>query len=201
MNQNSFTNIILQNSYDNFANALKFSQCNRCELSKSRENIVVDRGNPKAKVLIIGEAPGKNEDASGQPFVGRAGKMLDEMMKTIDFNTEQDALVTNIIKCRPPKNRVPKQKEVEACLPFLYRQIELLRPKTIILLGATAFKRLLPHVKFSSMKDIVGKIFTDEKIKGTKLIALFHPAYLLYDPRKKEEMKHHLKQLKIKKIL
>jgi uracil-DNA glycosylase family 4 len=201
MNKKLVKNIISRNTYDAFATALKTSNCNQCALSESRQNIVVDRGNPQAKVLIIGEAPGKNEDETGQPFVGRAGKMLDEMMRTINFDTQKDALIANIVKCRPPENRVPKQKEVEACLPFLHRQIELLKPKTIILLGATAFKRILPDVKFLSMTDIVGKVFTDEKIKGAKLVTLFHPAYLLYDPRKKEEMKKHLKQLRAKKIL
>lgn len=201
MNQNLTQNVFLQNTYDQFASALKVSNCNLCALSEHRKNIVVHRGNPKSKVLIIGEAPGKNEDDTGYPFVGRAGKMLDEMMRTIDLNTQEDAIIANIVKCRPPQNRVPKQDEVKACLPFLHYQIQLLKPKTIILLGTTAFKRMLPHLKFSSMKDIVGKVFKDDKFAEVNFVTLFHPAYLLYDPRKKEEMKKHLQQLKAKKIL
>src|SRR3989338_3284847 len=121
--------------YTSFKKALLKSNCTRCPLSESRTHIVVDRGNPEAKVVMIGEAPGENEDLQGKAFVGRAGRLLDEMMKEIGFDTNQDSLIINVVKCRPPENRAPRSEEVSACNPFLQKQIELIKPKIILLLG------------------------------------------------------------------
>jgi DNA polymerase len=131
------------NSYPDFKTALIQSACSQCGLSESRTHIVVDRGNPMSRVLIIGEAPGANEDYQGKAFVGRAGRLLDQLMMEIGFDTNRDGLIVNVVKCRPPDNRAPSQEEVDACFPFLKKQIDLVRPKVILLLGATALRHVL----------------------------------------------------------
>ncbi|MBI2094634.1 MAG: uracil-DNA glycosylase [Candidatus Omnitrophica bacterium] len=178
--------------YADFKETLARSNCARCPLSSSRTQIVVDRGNPQAKVLMIGEAPGENEDLQGRAFVGRAGKLLDELMREVGFNTETDGLIINVVKCRPPENRAPAPKEVEACFPFLKKQIELVNPRLILLLGATALKHMVPDKEGSSMKREVGIFFTHAAYPGVELMVLYHPAYLLRDPRKRPLMAEHL---------
>ena len=181
--------------YRTFRQALADSQCRRCGLSQHRTHIVVDRGNPEAKVIFIGEAPGANEDLEGRAFVGRAGRLLDGMLKELGFDTDRDALIINVVKCRPPKNRPPLPEEVEACLPFLRKQVALVRPRLIALLGATALKRLLPEKRDLPMGEQAGKRFQHPDFPGAELMVLFHPAYILRDPRKKPLMREHLGQL------
>lgn len=188
--------ILSSRSYSDFKVELLKSNCDRCALCQSRTHIVPDRGNSQASVMIIGEAPGKNEDAQGRAFVGRAGRLLDQMMKDAGFDTDQDSLIVNVVKCRPPENRAPKPEEVKACLPFLARQIELTKPRYILLLGATAMKHLFPDKKNSGMAGQVGNFFTDPKYPGVQLMVLFHPAYILRDPRKKPLMAEHLERFK-----
>jgi DNA polymerase len=118
-------------------------QCRRCELANSRQQVVVGRGNPHARLLLIGEAPGAEEDASGQPFVGRAGKLLEQLLAAAGLDSERDLYIANVIKCRPPGNRKPSRTEIAACLPWLAQQIALQRPALIGLLGATALEALL----------------------------------------------------------
>ena len=178
--------------YRLFKEALENSACQRCALSESRAHIVVDRGNPAAKVLFIGEAPGENEDLQGRAFVGRAGRLLDEMLKELGFDTNRDALIANVVKCRPPENRAPKPEEAEACLPFLRKQIELVDPRLIVLLGATALKHLLPEKKEFPMAAQAGQCFEHPSYPGRHLMALYHPAYILRDPRKRPLMAQHL---------
>ncbi len=189
--------VLIKNAsnYREFRAKLKASNCQLCPLSKSRTQIVVDRGNPHAKVLFIGEAPGQNEDLQGKAFVGRSGRLLDLMLHELGFETERDALIANVVKCRPPKNRAPLPHEAEQCLPFLRQQIDLMKPKIIGLLGATAHKHLLPSKKHASMKDRVGKFFEHPLYHGIKLIILYHPAYILRDPRKRPLMVSHLRCL------
>lgn len=119
------------------------SQCHRCGLAESRQQVVVGRGNPAARLLLIGEAPGAEEDASGLPFVGRAGKLLEQLLAEAGLDSERDLFIANVIKCRPPGNRKPSRAEIAACRPWLQQQIALQRPQLIALLGATALEALL----------------------------------------------------------
>ena len=190
----------LQNSihgaktYEDFKQKLIASQCTRCGLSASRTYIVVDRGNPASRVLFIGEAPGENEDLQGKAFVGRAGRLLDEMLSALGFDTNRDSLIANVVKCRPPANRAPKPEEAETCLPFLRKQIELVGPQWIVLLGATALKHLIPEKKEFSMEQQAGRFFEHAHYPGARLFVLYHPAYILRDPRKRPLMEQHLKR-------
>lgn len=183
-------------TYREFKEALISSNCTRCALSESRTHIVVDRGNPSAKVLMIGEAPGENEDRQGKAFVGRAGQLLDELMRGIGFDTNQESLIINVVKCRPPENRAPKQEEVSACHPFLKRQLELIQPRIILLLGAVALKHVIPDKGEFSMEREAGTFFDHPAFPGIKFMVLYHPAYILRDPRKKPIMIEHLKRFK-----
>jgi DNA polymerase len=132
-----FLNSILkQPTYAQFKKALQNSGCTQCDLHQGRTHIVVDRGNPKASILIVGEAPGASEDEQGKAFVGRAGRLMDQLMQGIGLDTNRDCLIANIAKCRPPKNRAPFKEEAQTCLPFLKRQIELVNPRVMVLLGA-----------------------------------------------------------------
>lgn len=182
-------------SYAQFKKELIESQCTRCGLSENRTHLVVDRGNPDAKVLFIGEAPGENEDRLGLAFVGRAGKLLDEMLKEIGFDTNRDSLIANVVKCRPPENRAPLPKEAQTCLPFLKKQIELMRPRIIALLGATALRHVAPDKKDFSMEKEAGNFFDHAQYPGVKFLALYHPAFILRDPRKRPVMAEHLRRL------
>ena len=192
---NRQNNLLGAKDYPAFKEALIQSACTQCALSKSRTQLVVDRGNPEAKVLFIGEAPGVNEDLQGKAFVGRAGRLLDDMLKEIGFDTNRDALIANVVKCRPPENRAPKPEEAAACLPFLKKQIELADPRFIVLLGATALKHILPENKDLPMASQAGRCFQHRSYTGKDLMVLYHPAFVLRDPRKKPLMAEHLKRL------
>ena len=183
-------------TYAEFKEALIKSNCTKCPLSEGRRHIVVDRGNPSAKVLMIGEAPGQNEDIQAKAFVGRAGQLLDELMKGIGFDTNHESLIINVVKCRPPENRAPKQEEADACAPFLKRQIALVKPKVILLLGATALKHIIKDKGEFSMAGEAGNFFDHSEFPGVKLMVLYHPAFILRDPRKKPVMIEHLKKFK-----
>jgi DNA polymerase len=156
--------------------------CTRCKLSKQgRKQIVFGVGNPNADLMFIGEAPGADEDIQGEPFVGRAGQLLTNMIKAMGI-TREDVYIANIIKCRPPGNRQPERDECETCSPFLMRQIEVVKPKVIVALGAVAAKTLL--AVSAPMSELRGRWFD---FKGTKLAVTYHPAFLLRDPRQKKE--------------
>ena len=189
------TDFLKTGTYSEFKAGLIESNCTQCPLHETRHHIVVDRGNPDAKVLMIGEAPGENEDLQGKAFVGKAGRLLDELLQNLGFNTNQDSLIINVVKCRPPENRQPKPEEAAQCRPFLKKQIDLVKPKIIVLLGATALKHIIPSKKDFSMNEEVGRFFEYEGYPGTKMMVLFHPAYILRDPRKKPLMIEHLKHL------
>ncbi|MDP3921025.1 MAG: uracil-DNA glycosylase [Candidatus Omnitrophota bacterium] len=180
-------------SYDDFKHALIDSACRKCELANHRTHIVVDRGNPNADVVMIGEGPGENEDLQGKAFVGRAGKLLDGMLGEFDFNTDEHSLIINVVKCRPPGNRAPKQEEVNACSPYLKTQLALVKPRFLLLLGATALKHLFPEKKNVSMKSQAGVFFEAHQFPGARIMVLYHPAYILRDPRKRPEMMTHLR--------
>lgn len=194
---NTQNDILGAKGYQHFRDALKDSNCKRCDLYKGRRNIVIDRGNPSSKVMVIGEAPGENEDIMGKAFVGKAGKMLDEIMKAISLETDRDMLIANIVKCKPPGNRSPLREEVSACVPYLHKQIELMQPKVIVLLGAVALKHMIPEKTDFSMENEVGRFFSSKDYPEVQFMVLYHPAYLLYDPRKKKIMWEHVKKLDV----
>ena len=156
--------------------------CTRCVLHKQgRKQIVFGVGNPRADIMFIGEAPGADEDQQGEPFVGRAGQLLNNMITAMGIRRE-DVYIANIIKCRPPGNRTPEREECDTCSPFLMRQIEVVKPKIIVALGAVAAKTLL--AVNDAMINLRGKIYD---FRNTKLAVTYHPAYLLRDPRQKKE--------------
>ncbi len=183
-------------TYAAFRQAFLQVGCTKCRLSQGRTNLVIDRGNPAAKILVIGEAPGENEDKQGLAFVGRAGKVMDEIFAGIGLDTNRDTLIINVVKCRPPENRAPLRDEVETCQPYLRRQIELVKPRLIVLLGATALKHIIPGKTEFSMEEEAGRLFTHGSYPGIQLMVLYHPAYLLYDPRKRKDMEAHVKLLR-----
>lgn len=188
--------VLSSSSYETFRKRFLETGCTLCPLHTGRTHLVIDRGNPNSKILVIGEAPGEKEDLQGKAFVGRAGQLLDKIMDSIGLKTNEDMLIINTVKCRPPENRPPTAAEVETCRPYLNYQISLVKPKIILLLGATALKHILPDKKKVSMEEVVGKFFTDDQFPGVQFMVLYHPAYLLYDPRKKEPMWQHVKKLK-----
>ncbi|HEX3322731.1 MAG TPA: uracil-DNA glycosylase [Terriglobales bacterium] len=168
--------------------------CTRCVLHKQgRKQIVFGVGTPKADLMFIGEAPGADEDEQGEPFVGRAGQLLTNMIKAMGLTREQ-VYIANIIKCRPPNNRTPERDECETCSPFLMRQVAAIKPKVIVALGAVAAKTLL--AMNSSMSQLRGHWYdfrpagvrsNDPAWTGAKLAVTYHPAFLLRDPRQKGE--------------
>jgi DNA polymerase len=156
--------------------------CTRCRLHKQgRKQIVFGVGNPRARLMFIGEAPGADEDQQGEPFVGRAGQLLNNMIKAMGLQRE-DVYIANIIKCRPPGNRTPERDECETCSPFLMRQIAAIKPAVIVALGAVAAKTLLAIN--APMAELRGHWYD---FRGTKLAVTYHPAFLLRDPRQKKE--------------
>ncbi|MGA9074834.1 MAG: uracil-DNA glycosylase [Candidatus Sulfotelmatobacter sp.] len=165
--------------------------CTRCKLHKQgRKQIVFGVGNPRAELMFVGEGPGADEDAQGEPFVGRAGQLLNNMIKAMGLRREA-VYIANIVKCRPPGNRQPERDECETCSPFLMRQIATVKPKVIVALGATAAKNLLAIN--APMSELRGRWYdfkpagSDPSWAGTRLAVTYHPAFLLRDPRQKGE--------------
>ncbi len=148
-------------------------RCELCDLSKTRNHIVFGEGSQTPILMIIGEAPGREEDLKGRPFIGRSGELLTKMLRAINID-RKDVFITSVIKCRPPGNRTPLREEIDACLPYLKRQIELLDPRIILCLGATAAQSLLEVPK--SLSSLRGKFYD---YKGKKVAVTYHPAYLL----------------------
>lgn len=150
------------------------NNCHRCQLGETRQNVVVGRGNLQAPIMIIGEAPGQNEDETGLPFVGRAGQLLEKILASVKLDSEKDVYIANINKCRPPDNRNPTAEEIKACKPYLLEQIRLVNPKIILLTGATALKGLLGEKR--GITKIRGEWIEWE---GRSCMPIFHPSYLL----------------------
>ena len=157
-------------------------ECTRCKLHKHRHTIVFGDGNPKAELVFVGEGPGADEDAQGLPFVGRAGKLLTQMIEAMGLQ-RKDVYICNVVKCRPPENRTPEDDEVRTCSPFLLRQLEVIAPKVIVCLGAVAAKTLL-----QTNRGISGFRGQWLDFRGGKLMATYHPAYLLRNPNAKGEV-------------
>jgi uracil-DNA glycosylase family 4 len=168
----------------------ELGDCTRCKLHQGRKQIVFGVGNPRAELMFVGEGPGADEDAQGEPFVGRAGQLLNNMIKALGLRRE-DVYIANIVKCRPPGNRQPERDECETCSPFLMRQIAAIKPKAIVALGATAAKNLLAIS--APMSELRGRWYdfkpagSDASWPGSRLAVTYHPAFLLRDPRQKGE--------------
>lgn len=155
--------------------------CTRCKLCETRTNAVPGEGALDPPILFIGEGPGADEDASGRPFVGKAGQLLDKMIAAIKFRRDE-VYIANLVKCRPPANRTPEPDEARACLPYLERQIELLAPKLLCTLGLPSTRALLPEV--SAISAVRGRV---QSWRGRPLVPTFHPAYLLRNPAAKRD--------------
>jgi DNA polymerase len=164
--------------------------CPLCKLSRSRKNAVPGEGQLSAKIMFIGEAPGRSEDEKGRPFVGAAGRILDELLKKAGIE-RSEVFITNIVKCRPPNNRVPKEDELTACRPYLDRQIALIKPKVICILGRTAYSALLGG---SSITANRGKIV---ERAGQKYFLTFHPAAVIYNKDLLSALEADLKKLAV----
>jgi uracil-DNA glycosylase len=156
--------------------------CTRCKLHKARTQIVFGVGSPKAQLVFVGEGPGRDEDEQGEPFVGRAGKLLTQMIEAMSLR-RQDVYICNVVKCRPPENRLPEKDEIATCSPFLLRQLGVIQPKVICCLGACSAQTLLNTNQ--GISRFRGEWFD---YRGAKLIATYHPAYLLRNPAAKAEV-------------
>lgn len=177
--------------YDNWEDLEKsILECKKCRLCTNRTNIVFGQGNKKARLMFIGEGPGADEDKQGIPFVGKAGQLMNNAFQALKINRE-DVYIANIVKCRPPSNRVPEDDEVQTCLNYLRNQVILIKPKIIVLLGSTA------------LKNILGKEYVITAVRGNwmekngiKYMPTWHPAALLRDENKKVEFWQDLKEAK-----
>ena len=165
-------------------------KCHRCQLREGANGVVMGEGNIDNKIMLIGEGPGANEDRLGRPFVGRAGKLMDKILDAVNLKREE-LYITNVIKCRPPGNRVPNQNEFEACVSILRAEIELIQPKVIVTLGSTATKYLIDPEE--SITNVRGKWF---KRGNIFILPTFHPAYLLRNEKMKKYSWHDFKLIK-----
>ncbi len=166
------------------------NNCNKCPLHEGRTNFVFGTGNPRAEIMCIGEGPGAEEDKQGKPFVGRAGQLLTDILKAIKFSREE-VYIANVLKSRPPGNRTPLPQEMEMCMPYLLKQIELIKPKLILCLGLTAAQALLR--KKESMGNLRGKLFD---FNGSKVMVTYHPAALLRNPNLKKDCWEDVKKFR-----
>ena len=168
----------------------EIGDCQRCKLAPTRTNIVFGSGNPNAELVFVGEAPGYDEDQQGLPFVGRAGQLLTKIIESINLKRE-DVYICNVLKCRPPENRNPEPDEVAACNPFMKRQLAVIKPKVVCCLGTFAAQTVLQTP--APISKLRGKFYD---MDGMRVIATFHPAYLLRSPDKKREVWEDMKQIR-----
>lgn len=182
---------MLEGIADLEALAAHIGDCRRCPLGETRTKLVFGVGDPHAALMFVGEAPGKNEDLQGEPFVGAAGKLLDELLAGIGM-TRSEVYIANILKCRPPGNRNPEAAEIECCTPFLRRQIDLVNPQVIATLGNFATKFLLDTT--SGITAIRGRLF---HVDGRQVVPVFHPAAALYTPAKKQTLAEDFRRISV----
>jgi uracil-DNA glycosylase family 4 len=174
--------------YDNLKSEIL--NCRKCNLADTRNNVIFGEGNAKAGVFIIGEAPGRDEDIQGRPFVGRSGQLLDKILSACGFNRVDHVFISNIVKCRPPDNRVPTQLEAKICLPWLLKQIELIDPVILILLGSTALKYIVGHsMRITSVRG------TWIDFQGRMVMPVYHPSALLRNPELKRDTWEDFKRI------
>jgi DNA polymerase len=159
----------------------EIGECTRCALHSGRNKLVFGDGSPAARLMFVGEGPGADEDAQGLPFVGKAGQLLNNMIAAMGLRREE-VYIANVVKCRPPGNRTPEPDEANTCSPFLFRQIDVIRPEVLVALGATAATYLLGQRQ--PLAGLRGRVHS---FRGSQLIVTYHPAYLLRDPRQKKE--------------
>jgi uracil-DNA glycosylase family 4 len=164
--------------------------CQRCKLASGRKTIVFGQGNPRAALVFVGEGPGADEDEQGLPFVGRAGQLLNRMIQFIGMKREE-VYICNIVKCRPPGNRTPEKDEVDACSPFLFRQLRAIQPRLVCCLGAPAMKTLL-GIK-EGITRVRGQFFD---YAGTKAFVAYHPAYILRNPREEKVLREDFEKIR-----
>jgi len=174
-------------------------KCRKCGLYRTRTNPVVGEGNPKAKIMFVGEAPGFNEDRIGRPFCGAAGRVLDELLESIGIKRE-DVYISNLLKCRPPENRDPQKEEISACSPYLERQIEIIKPKIICPLGRYSMRFLMEKYglkdRIEPISRIHGRVFEISSLfQEIKIIPLYHPAVATYNINMKEVLKRDFRVL------
>ena len=168
-------------------------QCSRCGLAAGRQHVIVGEGNPFASIMLIGEAPGREEDQIGRPFVGKSGQLLDNILEACGFSRKEHVFISNIVKCRPPDNRVPTPREAAVCMPWLKQQIECINPKILILVGATALKYMAgPSYKIT---QVHGQWLN---IGGRLLMPVYHPAALLRNPELKKPSWEDFKKVVLK---
>ena len=169
----------------------ELGDCTRCKLHGGRTNLVFGVGRPDAELMFVGEAPGRDEDRQGEPFVGRAGQLLTKIIEAIDLRRE-DVYIANVIKCRPPQNRNPERDEVETCRPFLFAQIDAVAPRVIVALGSFAVRTLLDDERLP-ISRARGRVYA---CRGAKLIPTFHPAFLLRSPDRKRDVWEDMKRVR-----
>jgi len=168
-------------------------KCTKCELAKSRNHVIFGEGNTNGGIFIIGEAPGRDEDLQGRPFVGRSGQLLDKILTACGFTRDEHVFISNIVKCRPPENRVPTPNEAAVCMPWLLQQIELINPKILIFLGATALKYMAGNERKISHER--GNWLNWQ---GRLAMPVYHPAALLRDPALKRDTWEDFKKIVFK---
>ncbi len=174
---------------------IESKNCKRCNLYKYRMNVVFGEGNIESRILFVGEGPGFNEDKKGIPFCGKAGEVLDLLLSSIGIK-RQDIYITNIIKCRPPNNRDPEEKEIESCFYFLSKQIEIIAPEIIVCLGRHSMGKIFDHLKInetSNISKIHGNIYEKDNIF---VIPIYHPAVAVYNPEKYKFLKRDFTKIK-----
>jgi DNA polymerase len=167
--------------------------CTKCTLASSRRNVIFGEGSNKAPLLIIGEAPGRDEDLAGRPFVGKSGQLLDKILDACGFRRDRHVYISNILKCRPPRNRAPMPDEIKTCKPYLLRQMELINPKILILLGSTALKSMInPDMKITGLRG--NWINWENRL----VMPVFHPSALLRNPALKRDTWEDFKKIVFK---
>ena len=175
------TTTLTSSTYEDFRERLLASDCRRCRLADGRSNIVIDRGDPRSRIMVVGEGPGADEDAQGRAFVGRAGQLLNAMLLAMGYKREV-VFIANIVKCRPPNNRDPKPEEALSCEPYLLRQIELIKPKVILSVGRVSAQNLLKtDIAVGRLRGRIHHFGSE----GIPLVVTYHPAYLLRSPEQK----------------
>lgn len=191
------TNSTNTQSLPNDLDALKqyTMSCHLCSLAKVRKNVVFGEGNPNAQIMFVGEGPGEMEDNTGRPFVGRAGQLLTKIIENVLELKREDVYIANIVKCRPPSNRVPTQEEANLCKPYLFKQIEYINPDIIVSLGSTSYKYLTSDMDMPISK-VRGEVI---QFDGRKLVPTYHPSYLLRNPSAKKDVFQDM--LKVKAML
>lgn len=196
MNDISKSEMTVEKDFEKLFSLVK--NCKNCDLCKTRKNPVFGEGSINAKIMLVGEAPGRNEDIQGRPFVGRAGKILDELLESIDLK-RKDVYIANILKCRPPDNRNPMKNEITSCTKYLDKQIEKIKPELIVPLGSFATSYIFEkfNIKSEKIGRIHGKIFTLNTIFGKQIvIPIYHPAVATYNPNAKEDLLKDFQKIK-----